>query len=469
VTDLAFTDAADLVALYARREASPLEALDACLERIDAVDGILNAYVTVDREGARAAAVKAGDAAVSGPLHGVPVGIKDLTETAGMRTTYGSTIYAGNVPDADALLVERLRSAGAIILGKTNTPEFGAGANTFNEVFGATRNPWDPALTCGGSSGGSAAALAAGMSPLCEGSDLGGSLRTPASFCGVVGFRTTAGLVPSWPDSLPFDGLAVTGPMSRSVSDCALMLSVIAGPDDRAPLSYDVDLSAFGDAVREPSVDGWRVAFTPDLDGLLPVDPEVASICEEAVRTLGRLGARTEHASPDFGDLPAIVRTTRGLSMVVHHEDHLRDHGDALQAGLRGNIQQGLTLTPTEIADGLRRRAALWEQVRTFMAGRELLCLPTAPVVPFPVEQRYPTEIAGRTMENYIEWLSLTYAITVTGLPVLSLPVGFTAAGLPVGLQIVGRRRREVDVLRAAAALERELALDRRPPRSYDA
>ena len=469
MTDLAFTDAAELVELYRRRDASPLEALDACLERIDAVDGVLNAYVTVDREGARDAARLAADASVTGPLHGVPVGIKDLTETAGMRTTFGSTIYTDNVPDVDALLVERLRAAGAIILGKTNTPEFGAGANTFNAVFGPTRNPWDPALTCGGSSGGSAVALAAGMSPLCEGSDLGGSLRTPASFCGVVGFRTTPGLVPSWPDSLPFDGLAVTGPMSRSVADCALMLSVMAGPDDRAPLSYDVDTAAFTEAVLEPSVAGWRVAFTPDLDGLLPVDPEVAEICERAVRTLGTLGARIEHASPDFHDVRAIVRATRGLSMVVYHDDHYRDHAAALQSGLRGNIEQGLALTSPQIADGLRRRTALWEQVRGFMADRELLCVPTSPIMPFAVEQPFPTEIAGRAMEDYTEWLSLTYAITVTGLPVISLPVGFTAAGLPVGMQIVGRRRREVDVLRAAAALERELALDRRPPRSYPA
>ncbi len=387
-----------------------------------------------------------------------------------MRTTYGSTIYADNVPDVDALLVERLRAAGAIIVGKTNTPEFGAGANTFNDVFGATRNPWDPALTCGGSSGGSAVALAAGMSPLCEGSDLGGSLRTPASFCGVVGFRTTAGLVPSWPDSLPFDGLAVTGPMSRSVADCALMLSVIAGPDDRDPLSYDVDTSAYAAAVRDPSVDGWRVAFTPDLGGLLPVDPEVAAICEDAARTLGRLGARVEGASPDFADLQAIVRATRGLSMVVYHDDHIRDHGDVLQAGLRGNIEQGLALTsprtsPTGSAAGRRcgsRCGSSWPAAS---------CCASPPLPSSRSRSSSPTrrEIAGRTMENYTHWLSLTYAITVTGLPVISLPVGFTAAGLPVGLQIVGRRRREADVLRAAAALERELALDRRPPRRYDA
>ena len=275
--------------------------------------------------------------------------------------------------------------------------------------------------------------------------------------------------MPSWPDGLAVGRLAVTGPDGRSVADCALMLSVIAGPDDRDPLSYDADVAAYAEAVREASVDGLAGGLHARPGRPVPVDPEVAAICEDAVRTLGRLGARTERASPDFADLQAIVRATRGLSMVVYHDDHIRDHGDALQAGLRGNIEQGLALTSQEIADGLRRRSALWEQVRGFMADRELLCLPTAPVVPFPVEQPYPTEIAGRTMENYTHWLSLTYAITVTGLPVISLPVGFTTAGLPVGLQIVGRRRREADVLRAAAALERELALDRRPPRSYDA
>jgi amidase len=468
VTDLAFTDAAELVDLYRRRAASPVEAVEACLERIDAVDGVLNAYVTVDREGALDAARRAADAPVTGPLHGVPVGIKDLTETAGLRTTYGSTIYADHVPDVDALVVERLRAAGAIILGKTNTPEFGAGANTFNDVFGATRNPWNPALTCGGSSGGSAVALATGMSPLCEGSDLGGSLRTPASFCGVIGFRTTPGLVPIAPGA-PWETLAVVGPMSRSVRDCGLMLAAIAGPDDRAALSYDVDTAAFAAAAASPEAAGMRVAFTPDLGGLLPVDPEVAALCETAARAFERLGATVEAATPDVSGLRQIVLATRGLSMVVGHEADLRDHGDALQAGLRGNIEQGLALTPPAIAEGLRQRDAYYERMRTFMAGRDLLCLPVAPILPFPVEQPWPQTINGRPMEDYVEWLSFSYAITVTGLPVLALPVGFTAAGLPVGMQIVGGRRREVDVLRAAAALERELALDRRPPRSYDA
>jgi amidase len=307
------------------------------------------------------------------------------------------------------------------------------------------------------------------MSPLCEGSDLGGSLRTPAAVCGVIGFRTTPGLVPVWPSGTPWDTLAVLGPMSRSVRDCALMLSVLAGPDDRAPLSYDVDTAAFRAAAAAPDVAGRRVAFTPDLGGLLPVDPEIAAICEAAAESLRRLGAHVEQAAPDMAGLREIVRATRGLSMVVGHEADLRDHGDLLQAGLRGNIEQGLALTPSAIADGVRRRGELWERMRVFMADRDLLCLPVSPIPPFAVEQRWPTEVNGRPMETYIEWLSLSYAITVTGLPVLALPVGFTAAGLPVGMQIVGRRRREVDVLQAAAALERELALDRRPPRSYDA
>jgi amidase len=465
---LHYATATALTAAYAAGEVSPLEAMEACIARIDAVDPVVNAYVTVDREGALAAAGQAtaalGTPAAERPLHGIPVGIKDLTETAGMRTTFGSTIYADHVPTADDLIVQRLRAAGAIIVGKTNTPEFGAGGNTFNDVFGATRNPYDPALTCGGSSGGSAVALATGMSPLCEGSDLGGSLRTPASFCNVVGFRTTPGLVPVWPDSLPWEGLAVTGPMARTVTDCALMLAVVAGPDDRVPLSYDVDARSFLAAVREPSISGARVAFTPDLGGLLPVDPEVAAICEEAARVLDGLGARVEDASPDMRDVRDIVLATRGVAMVVYHAEHLREHREAMQPGLVWNIDQGLSLTPEGIADGLRKRAALWERVAAFMADRDFLVLPTVAVQPFPVEQPYPVEVAGVPLADYTQWFHLTYAITLTGLPVISVPCGFTAAGLPVGLQIVGRRRREAEVLRAAAAYEAATGWHERHP-----
>src|SRR6185369_14641122 len=287
--DLCFTPAASLLRLYRNRKASPLEVMQAVLAQIDAVNPRVKAYVTVAREQALAAARRATTAlgkrgASLPPLHGVPVSIKDLTPTKGIRTTWGSKIFEHHVPDEDALYVARLKAAGAIVVGKTNTPEFGAGGNTFNAVFGATRNPWNRALTCGGSSGGAAVALTTGMGPIAQGSDLGGSLRTPAAFCGVVGFRCTPGLVPAYPRTLSFDSLGVNGPIARTVADAALMLSAIAGPDDRAPLSYESDKSQLTKAVKAPSIKGWRIAWTPDLDGLIPVDEEVRRVAHNAVR-----------------------------------------------------------------------------------------------------------------------------------------------------------------------------------------
>jgi amidase len=467
--DLCFTPAADLVRLYRARRASPLEVVQAVLARIDAVNPEVNAYVTLAREEALRAARRATTAlrrgATLSPLHGVPVSIKDLAPTRGIRTTWGSAIFEHHVPDADALPVERLRAAGAIVLGKTNTPEFGAGGNTFNAVFGATRNPWNPALTCGGSSGGAAVALATGMGPLAHGTDLGGSLRTPAAFCGVVGFRTTPGLVPTYPRDLAWDTLSVTGPMARTVGDTALMLSVMAGPDDRAPLSYDVDVGTFLAAVRRPAIRGWRVAWTPDLDGLIPVDGEVARVAEGATRVFRALGARVTADAPAFAELNEVVLGTRGLSMVALHADRLPRWRDRMQPGLVWNIEQGLALSAREIARAERLRTVLWERVRRFMERYDLLVLPTAAVKPFPVEQPYPTEIDGKPLENYTQWFFLTYAISVTGLPVVSVPAGFTADGLPVGIQIVGRRRQEAAVLRAAAAFEAAAPwADRIPP-----
>jgi amidase len=358
-----------------------------------------------------------------------------------------------------------LKAAGAIVVGKTNTPEFGAGGNTFNAIFGATRNPWNLALTCGGSSGGAAVALATGMGPLAHGTDLGGSLRMPAAFCGVVGFRTTPGLVPAYPRDLAWDSLSITGPMARTVSDIALMLSTMAGPDDRAPLSYDVDTRAFVAAVRRPSIRGWRVAWTPDLDGLIPVDPEVAGVAERAARVLRTLGARVRTASPSFVELDDIVLGTRGLTMAALHADKLAKWRAEMQSGLVWNIEQGLALTSREIGRAEKLRSILWERVRRFMEGYELFVLPTVPLKPFPVEQPYPTEVGGKPVANYIQWVALTYAISVVGLPAISVPAGFTRDGLPVGIQIVGRRRQEVAVLAAAAAFERAAPwADRIPP-----
>jgi amidase len=456
--DLCLTPATRLARLYRARTVSPLEVMQAVLGRIDALNPRLNAYVTLDREGALAAARRATAAlrrrASLPPLHGVPVSIKDLTPTKGIRTTWGSKVFEHHVPDADALIVQRLKAAGAIVVGKTNTPEFGAGGNTFNAVFGATRNPWNPALTCGGSSGGAAVALATGMGPLAQGSDTGGSLRMPAAFCGVVGFRTTPGLVPHHPRDLAWDSISVTGPMARTVGDTALMLAAVAGPDDRAPLSYAVDTREFLRAVRAPAVRGWRVAWTPDLGGLLPVDAEVARVAEGATRVFRELGARVEAASPDFREVDEIVLATRGLSMVAHHADRLARWRAEMQPGLVWNIEQGLALTPQAIGRGEKLRSALWQRVRAFMETRELLILPTTAVPPFPVEEPYPTAINRKPLDHYIQWAYLTYAITLTGLPAISIPCGLTRSGLPVGLQIVGRRRQDAAVLRAAAAFE---------------
>jgi amidase len=369
------------------------------------------------------------------------------------------------VPTEDALTVARLKAAGAIVVGKTNTPEFGAGGNTFNAVFGATRNPWNLALTCGGSSGGAAVALATGMGPLAQGSDLGGSLRTPSAFCGVVGFRTTPGLVPVYPRELAWDSLSVSGPMARTVTDVAVMLSVMAGPDDRAPLSYDVDTRAFPAATRRPSIRGWRVAWTPDLEGLVPVDAEVARVAAGACRVFRSLGARVTTASPSFAELNDIVLGTRGLSMAALHGDKLAKWREAMQKGLVWNIEQGLGLTARDIGRAEKLRSALWQRVRRFMERYDLLVLPTVAVAPFPIEQPYPSTINGKPLENYTQWFFLTYAISVTGLPVISVPAGFTRDGLPVGIQIVGRRRQETSVLAAAAAFESAAPwADRFPP-----
>jgi amidase len=467
--DICFVPASELVRLYRARKTSPLEVMQAVLARIDAVNPVVNAYVTVARESALAEARRATQALGRRgtkllPLHGVPVAIKDLTATKGIRTTWGSRVYQDHVPDKDDLVVERLKAAGAIVVGKTNTPEFGAGGNTFNALFGATRNPWNTALTCGGSSGGAAVAVACGMGPIAQGTDLGGSVRVPASFCGVLGFRPTPGLVPAYPRTLAWDTLSVTGPLARTVGDVALMLSAMAGPDDRAPISYEIDASQFTRAVKASSIKGWRIAWTPDLQGLLPVDEEVAGVAQSAIRIFRSLGAKVETASPDFSGVKDIVRGTRSVTMIALQADKLPGWREQLPKDLVRDIDQSLTRTARDVAHSEMLRSALWHRVREFMVSRDLLVLPTVAVPPFPVEQPYPTEIDGKTLDDYTEWFYLTYAITLTGLPAISVPCGFTRSGLPVGIQIVGRRRQEAAVLRAAAALEAAAPWDSRIP-----
>jgi len=457
--DLCWTPATDLVSLIRRKKVSPLEVMHAVLERIDKVNPPLNAYCTVAAEQALAAARKATAAvgkkgATLGPLHGVPVSIKDLCPTKGIRTTWGSKIFEHHVPEQDALIVERLKAAGAIVVGKTNTPEFGAGANTFNAVFGPTRNPWNPALTCGGSTGGGGVALATGMAPLAQGSDLGGSLRLPAAFCGVVGFRTSPGCVPVWPRQTAWNTYSVEGPMARTVADTALMLTAIAGQDARVPISYPVDPRPLLAAVKRPSLKGLRVAWGGDL-GITPVDNEVRRVTEATLAVFRRLGARVETAHPSFDGLDEIVRTTRGFHMVINHADKLAQWKPVMQENLVKNTEQGLTLTASEIAHGERLRTALYHRVREFMERYDVILTPTAPVPPFPLEWRSgPLEINGKPMKHYIQWALLTYAFTMVGVPAISVPAGFTKDRLPVGLQIAGRWRDEATVLCAAAAFE---------------
>lgn len=469
--ELCFAQASELVSLYRRRKVSPLEVVRAVLTRIERVNPPLMAYCTVAGEQAvtaarRATATLGKKGATLGALHGVPVSIKDLTPTKGIRTTWGSKIYEDHVPEADGLVVERLKAAGAIVIGKTNTPEFGAGANTFNAVFGPSRNPWNPNLTCGGSTGGGGIALATGLGPLAQGSDLGGSLRLPAAFCGVVGFRTSPGCVPVWPNANAWDSLSVQGPMARTVGDTALMLSVMTGADPRVPISYPVDARALLAAVKRPSVKGLRIAWGGDL-GITPLDHEVRRVTEATLGVFRKLGARVEAAHPDFGEVGEIVRTTRGLSMVIRQEDNLAKWKPVMQENLVRNTEQGLALTASEIARGERLRTELFHRVRRFMERYDLILTPTAAVPPFPVEMRSgPEEINGVRMTHYIQWALLTYAFTVVNAPAISVPCGFTRDGLPVGLQIAGRWRDEAGVLRAAAAFEQAAPwAHRRPPR----
>lgn len=466
--DLCFTPVTRLVGMIRRRAISPLELTRAFLARIERLNPGLNAYCTVAADEALATARKATAGLRRGaalpPLCGIPVSIKDLTPTKGIRTTWGSKIYEHHVPDADALIVERLKAAGAVVLGKTNTPEFGAGANTFNAVFGATRNPWNRALTCGGSTGGGAVTLATGMGPLAQGSDLGGSLRIPASFCGVVGLRPSPGLVPIVPNDVAWETYGVQGPMARTVEDLALMLASIAGPDPRSPISYPVDTRAFVKAARNPSVKGLRLAWGGDL-GITAVDPEVLEITRAATTTLGRLGARVDEARPDFEGLLDVVLVSRGARMAALHAEKLSKWREVMQENLVRNIEYGLRLTAADIGRAERSRTRLWSRVLSFFERYDAIVTPTTAIPPFPVETVFPTEIAGRPMSNYIEWVLLTYAFTVIGVPAISVPCGFTRAGLPVGLQIAGRWRDEATVLRVARAFEEASPWSaRRPP-----
>lgn len=461
---LCFLSAVELAARIRARKVSAVEVMEAHLKQIERVNPRVNAIVTLVAEQALAEAKRAdNEKQPRGPLHGLPIAHKDLEDTRGVRTTYGSPLFRDHVPTEDALLVERLRAAGAIALGKTNTPEFGAGSQTFNKVFGATRNPYDLTKTCGGSSGGAAVALACGMIPLADGSDTGGSLRNPASFCNVVGFRVAPGRVPKKAAGLAFSPLSVEGPMGRSVADVALLLSALAGPDPRSPIAISEPGAVFAGQL-DRNFRGTRVAFFKNLGGL-PFDPRVRAVVEAQQQVLRDLGCTVEAAEPDFAGADEAFKTLRAQAFESAHGEKVRQHRDQIKATIQWEVDRGARLTATGINRAESLRAALWNRFQKFLERYEYFVLPVSQVPPFDVNQEFVTEIDGVKMETYIDWMKSCWYISLTGNPAISVPAGFTPEGLPVGIQIVGRHRAEFSVLQLAHAFERATrAGERRPP-----
>ena len=457
MSELVWMTAVELAALIRRGEVSSTEVLRAHLEQIDAVNPELNAIITylpeMALELARGADEKQARGEELGPLHGLPIAHKDANETKGIRTTMGSPVYSDYIPESDDLIIARLKDAGCVTLGKTNVPEFGAGSHTFNRVFGATRNPYNLNRTCGGSSGGAAVALAAGMIPIADGSDLGGSLRNPASFCNVVGFRPSPGRVPKYPASNAWERLGVDGPMGRTVQDVTLLLRAIAGYDPRAPISLGDPASIFaGDLGRDFAA--VKIAYSPDL-GELPVDPQVTQTIEKQLSVFSDLGCRLESAHPDFRDAYDIFQTLRAWSFELSFAERFAEFGEEqFKETIRWNVAQGKDLTAGQISRTESKRTELFHRVREFLDTYEFLLLPTAQVPPFLLEWEYPSQINGLAMETYIDWMMSCAFITVTELPAISVPCGFTDDGLPVGLQIVGRPRSDFAVLQLAYAFQ---------------
>jgi Asp-tRNA(Asn)/Glu-tRNA(Gln) amidotransferase A subunit family amidase len=465
--ELGWMSAVELAAAIRARRLSPVELTEAVLARIEAINPRLNAFCTVAADRALADA-RAAEAAVQrgatlGVLHGLPISFKDLTATAGIRTTMGSRIFEHWVPEEDAVVVERARQAGAVLLGKTNTPEFGCKGVTDNLVFGHTRNPWKLDRIAGGSSGGAAAAIAAGLGPLAEGSDLAGSIRIPAAVCGVVGFKPSLGRVPLWPALNGWTGFSHTGPLTRTVADAALLLSAWAGPDERDPKSLPATGEDFARAV-EGDARGLRVAWSPDLGGA-PVDPEVRRLTEAAAKAFVDLGCRVEEEHPPLPDAMNLFMDLTAPMRAAGMTAHLARWRDQLDPMLLMRLDRAEAMSAIDWERATHRRTALWHGVRGFFERYDVLVTPTTSAAAFPIGQTFPAEIDGRPLSNQLEWFPFTYPFAITGQPAISVPAGFTAEGLPVGLQIVGRRFADATVLRVAAAFEAARPwAGRRPP-----
>ncbi len=454
--ELCFKTATAMSQLIRAKEISARELVQAHLDQIDRVNPKVNAIVTYLPDQAIAKAAEADERLARGedigPLHGLPIAHKDLVNTKGIRTTYGSPIYKDFVPSEDALIVERLKSAGAITLGKTNTPEFGAGSQTYNEVFGETPNPYDVTKTCGGSSGGAAVALACGMIPIADGSDTGGSLRNPANFCNVVGFRPSPGRVPMWPQETGWFTISVQGPMARTVQDAALMLTAIAGPDPRSPIAITEPPEKFA-APLERDFRGVRIAWSCDF-GELPVSPDTVDVLNSQRGAFESIDCTIVDAAPDWSDADAIFKAWRAWRFELKFAELLKTDRDRLKDTIVWNAEEGQKITGPELSRLEQKRTQLYHRVREFMETYEYLILPVSQVPPFDIKTRYIDEINGEKMATYIDWMKSCYYVTVTGLPAISVPCGFTPDGLPIGVQIVGRHQDDFGVLQLAYAFQ---------------
>ena len=460
MTELCDLSAWELKSNIARGDISPVELMESCITRIEDVNPAVNAVVATCYERARSEAAEAEKAVREDKelpsLHGLPVGIKDLAATEGLRTTYGSPLYADNIPNEDVALVKRLRCAGAIVLGKTNTPEFGAGTNTSNRVYGMTCNPFDRARTSGGSSGGSAAALAAGMFPLAHGSDTGGSLRNPATWCGVVGFRPTPGLVPYETRSVNYSHFSVQGPMARSVADAALMLTGLASDDSRDPLAGPVDVNSFG-ALDKIELSSLRVAWSEDL-GVAPVDDNIRASFRSVMSSISSVFSSCTKRDPDFAKARDIFWGLRSVTFLANHGERYKEHGDALAPNIIANLKAALGMSVSDIVEAEKGWARIYRAFQDFFNDIDLFIVPGNATSAFRIEDGIPKQVGGLIMENYMDASLLRSALTLTGHPIIALPAGTDALGLPFGVQIVGPRRGDAFLLAAAAALENHMA-----------
>ena len=465
-SSICFLSTVEMARLIRTKKLSAREVLTAHLKQIERVNPKVNAIVTLVPELAAAAAAKADEMQARkeplGPLHGLPVAHKDLLETRGIRTTFGSPLYEDNVPAVDDLVVERMRRAGAIIVGKTNTPEFGSGSQTFNTIFGATHNPYDLTKTCGGSSGGAAVALACGLVPVASGSDTGGSLRNPAAFCNVVGFRPSIGRVPNPNAAFAWSTLSTSGCLGRSVADLALGLSTITGPDARAPLSINEPGERFARPL-DRSFKGVRVAWFKDLGGV-PFDSRVRAVVDGHRKTFESLGCIVEQAEPDFAPAEVAFRILRAWGSANTYGARLREHPEAFKDTLKGEIEEGLRLTAADIGRAETAHGLLWRGFQAFLEKYEYFVLPTTQLPPFDVNTPYPAEIAGVKFDNYIDWMKSCWYISATGNPAASVPGGFTPEGLPVGVQIVGRNKEDFALLQMAHAFEQATGFGKKRP-----